>query len=87
MKNVEKLIAAARRLAKEVDENGIPEDLEDGELAYMLRTLTDLCEQNKELVEVVKALVDRLEWLTHPQSGDTERPYINYANRVLEKFK
>ena len=42
---IEKLIKSARSLAKEIDENGIPEDLEDGELEWMLQTLAEYCEE------------------------------------------
>lgn len=36
-----RLIASAQRLAREINEDGIPDDLEDGELAYMLNRLAD----------------------------------------------
>ena len=34
-----RLIESARRLAREIKDNGIPDELEDGELAWMLETL------------------------------------------------
>lgn len=34
-----RLIESARRLAREITSSGIPDDLEDGELAWMLETL------------------------------------------------
>lgn len=37
----QRLIASAQRLAREINESGIPEDLEDGELAWMLKQLAD----------------------------------------------
>ena len=36
-----RLIASAQRLAREINEDGIPDDLEDGELAWMLKQLAD----------------------------------------------
>jgi len=36
-----RLIASAQRLAREINESGIPDDLEDGELAWMLKQLAD----------------------------------------------
>ena len=36
-----RLIASARRLAREINDSGIPDDLEDGELAWMLNKLAD----------------------------------------------
>ena len=36
-----RLIASAQRLAREINDSGIPDDLEDGELAWMLNTLAD----------------------------------------------
>ena len=36
-----RLIASARRLAREINDSGIPDDLEDGELAWMLKQLAD----------------------------------------------
>lgn len=37
----QRLIASAQRLAREINESGIPDDLEDGELAWMLKQLAD----------------------------------------------
>ena len=37
----QRLIESARRLAREINDSGIPDDLEDGELAWMLNTLAD----------------------------------------------
>lgn len=37
----QQLIASAQRLAREINESGIPDDLEDGELAWMLKQLAD----------------------------------------------
>ena len=37
----QRLIASARRLAREINDSGIPDDLEDGELAWMLKQLAD----------------------------------------------
>lgn len=39
-----RLIASAQRLAREINEDGIPDDLEDGELAWMLKQLADQME-------------------------------------------
>lgn len=36
-----RLIASAQQLAREINEDGIPDDLEDGELAWMLKQLAD----------------------------------------------
>ena len=41
---IEKLVKSAKGLAEEVRQNGIPEDLEDGALAWMLDTLAEYCE-------------------------------------------
>lgn len=89
MKNIEKHITAARRLAKEVDENGIPDDLEDGELAYMLTTLADLCERQQE---AVKALDETLKAFDH--CNEVYVPQLKLsalvrerAEGILEKLK
>lgn len=39
-----RLIASAQRLAREINEDGIPDYLEDGELAWMLKQLADQME-------------------------------------------
>ena len=36
-----RLIASAQRLAREINESGIPDDLENGELAWMLKQPAD----------------------------------------------
>ena len=41
---IEKLVKSAKKLAEEVRQNGIPEDLEDGALAWMLDALAEYCE-------------------------------------------
>ena len=37
----QRLIESARRLAREINDSGIPDDLEGDELAWMLNTLAD----------------------------------------------
>ena len=41
---IAKLIRSARNLANEIRETGIPENMEEGELAWMLEALAEYCQ-------------------------------------------